>query len=102
NAELKAKRKSPDILYAGDILHIPMDIPAGEELTAKSTNVFTADVGNVEINVRLLHEDGSPVANATCEIHGMGTQSPPLTTTNDDGLVSIVIPTTIRTIDFVF
>jgi len=98
NAELRAARGSPDILYPGDVLYLPMQQqPGGTEVTAKTTNRYRCRVPDVELNL-VLHEDRQPLANADCVIDGLsaGPDGPtPLQQRTDAaGRLALQIPTT--------
>jgi len=100
NAELRAARGSPDILYPGDVLYLPMEQgPGGTEVTAKTTNRYRCRVPRIELEL-VLHEDRKPVAKADClarlpgaPTEGEGAAAVP-GRTDADGRVRFELPVT--------
>ncbi|XXY17060.1 peptidoglycan-binding domain-containing protein [Sorangium sp. So ce216] len=89
NAELRARRASPEVLAPGDILHLADAPRAGTELRARTRNSYRARVPSSVVRVRL-QRGGAPVANARCVVHG---RNPPLETRTDgEGMLCFDAP----------
>jgi N-acetylmuramoyl-L-alanine amidase len=85
NAELKAKRKNPNVLYPGDKLVIPDRDPREENCAVDKRHLFKTK--GPELRLRLVLEDSyeKPVANAECLL-AMDGDSRKITT-DDDGKI---------------
>lgn len=103
NAELRAKRGSPDILYPGDVLWIPKVLEDLIDVYTKRVNRYVADPQDIEVNLRL-RLSGEPLCNADCEVHGIPQEGGErLTATTDDkGVLRLKVPVTVRTVELVF
>lgn len=103
NAELRAKRGSPDILYPGDVLWIPKMLEDLIDLFAKKVNRYVADQQNIELNVRLRLSDG-PLSNAECEVRGIPQEDdqPLMAATDGDGALRLEVPVTVRVVELIF
>lgn len=90
NAELRERRQNPNILHPGDHVFIP-EVRAKEE-AAETTRVHTFRLKGVPVrlNLRLLDEEGAPLAGMKYTLTVDGKQGAGLT--SDDGMISEVIP----------
>ena len=68
NANLKKKRKNPNVLFPGDQLFIPDKKPRHESVVTERSHRF--ELKKPKIRLRLVLEDayGNPIANASCEL----------------------------------
>lgn len=90
NAELKERRRDPNVLMAGDRVFIP-DVRAKEE-SGETTRVHTFRLKGVpvKLNIQLMDINGQFRANVryTLTVDGRRTTG----VSGDDGMVSMVIP----------
>ncbi|MFO0612094.1 MAG: hypothetical protein U0414_05890 [Polyangiaceae bacterium] len=94
NDALRAKRATKDVLYPGDVLHLPDTEPPGLSLEKGSNNRFTARIPRKILRVALLSDTG-PYANAVYEIRGLKLKAgatPPSGTTDANGVVEVPVP----------
>lgn len=85
NAELKEKRKNPNVLFPGDKVYIP-DIEQKEvPCQTGQSHRFQVRMPKLKIRLRLLNLLGKPIANTPCNLQIEG-ESFSLTT-NSDGLI---------------
>jgi hypothetical protein len=96
NAEIKNKRKDPNLLHPGDLIHLPTAKREGLSLQKGTTNSYTAKLPRVEVQLRLSQEDG-PLANEPYELLGLG--APVQGTTGSDGAVQFLAPVTAREVE---
>lgn len=99
NAELRALRKSPDILYPGDILHVPDAAPQGLPLNSGTTNSYCLSIPKVTLSVRFVIGE-APLASETFVIHGLG--APQSGTTDKNGSITIAAPVRVREVTVAF
>ncbi len=92
NADLRAKRPNPEILYPGDLLYLPEKEPAPSEMAQGSENSYAADVPTVKVTLVFTNADPS-LANEPFEVEGL-----PLTTgtTDGDGQFEFDVPVIVR------
>jgi N-acetylmuramoyl-L-alanine amidase len=66
NAELRRKRKNPNILFPGDIVSVPGSGVDGKDLACGSGHVhrFVANLATRRVKLTLLDEAGGPLAKA--------------------------------------
>jgi len=105
NAELKQKRGSPDILYPGDVLYIPVEVAeALLPMALQAVNQYTATVPGVTVNLRFVFGayGDAPLADEKCEIRGLPGDGPATYTTDGDGKLSVVVPPTVRAFEVRF
>lgn len=99
NADLKKKRRNPEILAPGDVLFLRRVKPKWLSVTVGSTNSFTGKVPTAQVQVVLRDSAGTPLANKNV------TTSPKLgddpLSTDGSGLLTLVVPLTLRTISVV-
>ena len=100
NATLKAKRKTQDVLYPGDILYLPVKHTGGLPVSAGGDNNYCAKVPTIKVRLQLVDIDG-PLAHEECEVSGTGsTPGDPLEVVTDaDGWLDLTISTLIRRIE---
>jgi len=94
NAELKAKRKDPNQLVAGDVLYIPDDPPKKLPFVAKSDNQYVADVPKVKVKVAL-KVAGTVLKQEPYVVKGIGHDDEEKKT-DDDGNVEVEAPVHVR------
>jgi hypothetical protein len=98
NADLKAKRPDPNLLWPTDVLYIPDPVDAPlTNLTPGTTNSFVTDAPNVPMTLRFLDPD---CASQACTVQEL----PELTglTTDENGNVTLTVPITTETVTIVF
>lgn len=96
NAELKAQRGDPNVLKAGDVLHIPDAPPLRLQLRAGKENAYVATVPKVSVTV-CLERDGAPLADERVVVKGLGDDEP--TTSDGDGKVILNVPVHVRDVE---
>lgn len=92
NAELKAKRKNPNVLYPGDRVSIPdMEV---KEVSGSTEKKHRFEVKLQKLKLRLVLEDlyEKPIANAKCSLK-VESQEKELQT-DGDGALEMEIPAT--------
>ena len=89
NAEFKAKRPDPNVIYPGDVIWIPDKEPGKEDRPTDNRHTFELKGEQAILRVRLLIED-EPIAAAQCKLQ-VGTQIYNVTT-DGDGLLEKNIP----------
>ena len=72
NAELKALRKDPSMLKAGDVLFVPDEPKPKLRLNKEESNAFVARVPSVKLALQVA-EEGEPLKNKKYVIEGLGT-----------------------------
>jgi hypothetical protein len=93
NAELKDKRKDPNQLLPGDVLHFPRAMREGQALSKGTTNTYKAQVPKTK--VRFTFEDGKgPFAGEDFVIEGLG--APVEGKADGAGTVEIEAPVHVR------
>jgi len=100
NADIKAKRASKDVLYPGDVVHLPEGEQEGLALEQGTTNRYTADVPKRTLRVTVNSQKG-PYANEPYEVHGLPSRpgaAPPKGTTGANGEVELSVPILLREI----
>lgn len=98
NAELRGRRKSPDILQPGDLLYFPpFKGWHGRTLTHGSQNRYEVEVPKREVRIEF---SSKGYGNARYEIHGLGAKVEG--TTDGAGLVTMVVPVHVREVTVVF
>jgi hypothetical protein len=90
NAELKAKRKNPNVLFPGDVLSIPdketKEVAGGTEQRHR----FQARVSRLKLRLVLEDMCEHPIANAKCRLRVEAEEYE--LTTNGNGKIERVIP----------
>ncbi len=90
NAELKELRKEMDILWPGDLLHLPDEPPDPLPLSAHAANAYRAEVPAIAVAVTF-QAQGRPIAGEAYAIDGL----PELDGTSDGaGQVKLELPLT--------
>ncbi|MFO0548520.1 MAG: type VI secretion system tip protein TssI/VgrG [Polyangiaceae bacterium] len=99
NKDLKARRKDPTLLLAGDILHFPRSVRQGEPLTKGTKNEYKAKVPKT--TARFTYEDrGGPWADVEYVIQGLGAETKGKTDKN--GTVVVEAPLHVREVRIAF
>jgi hypothetical protein len=84
NAELKTKRKSPDILLAGDQVFVPVVAAKQVSLATGRQHTLKVTAPKPRLRVRVLDVNGDPVANQFCFL---SVDTPLPLTTDADGRI---------------
>jgi type VI secretion system secreted protein VgrG len=87
NAELKDKRKDPNILHPGDIVHFPRAQREGEMLEKGSSNAYTVNIPRRKVTLRLTD---ARLAGAKYTVAGAGAGNEGVT--DPQGELSIEVP----------
>lgn len=98
NAELKARRGSPEILAPGDVLYLPAGPVEGLELEKGADNAYQATVPRKPFSVKLATLAG-PIADEPYEVRGLPQRPgspPPGGRTGSGGEVELEVPVTTR------
>src|SRR5215212_188617 len=82
NAELKKLRESPNVLFPGDIVHIPDKMQKQESRPTDQTHRFKIVDDRLFLHLALKDFDDQPLANTKCELQVDG-KSITLTTDSD-------------------
>ncbi len=93
NAELKALRKDPSMLKAGDVLFVPDEPKPKLRLNQHEANAFVARVPAVKLALHVA-EDGEPLKNKKYVIEGLGDESEQVT--DGDGKLELSAPVHVR------
>ncbi len=96
NEELRSSGRDPNILAPGDVLRIPSQGAAPPRITPGGTHRYKANVPTVPVRVRLADGRG-PAQNKACRVFGLGAEQ--ALTTDGDGVLEIVVPIHIDTVD---
>jgi hypothetical protein len=100
NADLRARRPDPNMLCAGDILYVPKpETPVWQKVTLGSVNKFVVSVPTVKITLTLA-QNGQPIANATCKVHGL--PGDPERTTDGAGKLEFDAPASLEFVTLEF
>jgi hypothetical protein len=70
NAALRERRPNPEVLAAGDILHVPETPAPGHRVTMGTTNRFSGRLPSVVLALSLSGSDGRPQANKRVWVDG--------------------------------
>jgi hypothetical protein len=90
NAQLKAKRKTPNILLPGDKLFIPDKVPKVEVRPTGQSHRFQLAGQSLKLRIVLRDFDNQPIAGTACVLDVEG-QSYDLQT-DSEGLIEVDIP----------
>ncbi|HEY3838363.1 MAG TPA: LysM domain-containing protein, partial [Bryobacteraceae bacterium] len=90
NADLKAKRKNPNILFPGDIVYIPDHANKIESRPTDQRHKFVTNAESLMLRLILERSYDSPLTSTPCELV-VGTNQFKLTT-DGDGLIEQKIP----------
>lgn len=93
NAELKALRKDPSLLKAGDVLFVPDELKPKLRLNKEETNAFVARVPAVKLALHVA-EEGEPLKNEKYVIEGLGDESERVT--DGEGKLELTVPVHVR------
>lgn len=104
NAELRALRRSFDVLAPGDILFLPTEPRPGFPFTPREKNLYTAKAPVIEVT--LVFKDGErPLAQEPYEIHGLGGAQGEVAShaeTDAEGRATLRVPVTAREVSVFF
>jgi len=94
NAELRSKRKNPNVLFPGDVVNIPSVRPKEFRPKLNAWNQYVVRAGSASVRIRLT-VNGAPLANVKLTA---SVDDGPSTTarTDDDGRVEIAVSPTAR------
>lgn len=99
NAELAAKRENPDMLSAGDVIHLPVKPPQSLPVRAQTGNKYRAFVPMIAVRLNLASER-CDLAGERFEVHGVRSdKAEPVGTVGQGGEVAFEVPTDIRAIE---
>jgi N-acetylmuramoyl-L-alanine amidase len=90
NADLRAQRPDPNVLYPGDILYIPDKQSRDEQRPTDHTHFFVVKKSTIKLRIKIRDFDNLPIAAADCRLEIDGTNYP--LTTDGDGLIEQEIP----------
>jgi hypothetical protein len=90
NRDLVARRKDPNVLASGDVLHLPDPAPAKLTFKPGQTNAFTATLTRVDV-ATVFSNLGKPLANEDYEVDGLGAVVKG--TTDGDGAATVTATT---------
>jgi N-acetylmuramoyl-L-alanine amidase len=90
NADFRARRPDPNLLYPGDELYIPDRDPGGEGRQTDQRHTFVLSTKQTYINVRVQDPAKQPIKNAPYKLVLEGLELKG--TTDGDGWVKGVIP----------
>lgn len=93
NGELKALRKDPSMLKAGDVLFVPDEPKPKLRLNKEETNAFVARVPAVKIALHVA-EEGEPLKNKKYVVEGLGDETEQVT--DGDGKLEVSAPVHVR------
>jgi hypothetical protein len=99
NGALRELRKTPDVLYPGDVLQLPVAKPESQSLVGGSGNAYAASIPCVEVILVLRDDTGNLLPSEPCEIEGCGPPdgpAPPPTSSDGDGKITLAVPVTQR------
>jgi len=96
NAELKAKRKNPDVLAPLDLLYLPPKPDEGLHVEVGDTLEVTATVPVHTVKLKLCDGKGKPFAGEAFEVEG-GEPEPAPGKTDGDGVATFTALVTART-----
>lgn len=88
---LVAARRDPNLLYPGDILFIPERPADPSPLVSQTTNVFTADLPVVPVELRFVRGN-EPRADEGVSFNGLPPHVEPPTETDELGCVRVEVP----------
>jgi len=90
NAELRAKRPDPNVLYPGDVVFIPDKVERFERRPTGQTHVFQLDLPKLKLRIKIRDFDNLPMAGLDCVLTVEGREYK--LTTNGDGQIEQDIP----------
>lgn len=94
NAELRAKRENPGVLYPGDELFVPDKIQQRLPRPTTQTHVFVTKVDLLKLRVAIVDFDNRPIANEPGILVVEGRRRD--VTTDGDGVVEVKVPRSAR------
>jgi hypothetical protein len=66
NADLKSKRKNPNVLYPGDVLFIPDQTSKSSQASTDQRHQYTLQSGTLKLRLKILDLNGQPAAGVQC------------------------------------
>lgn len=76
NADLKARRKNPNLLLPGDVVNLPGAVPrTAKAQTLKKHEFVAASHDVLDVRVALLDENSKPIKGARCQFLEEGRQA---------------------------
>jgi LysM domain len=93
NADLQKLRTDPAILFPGDVLHIPDQMPrrpVWRSLQAGTTNSFSSDAPRIPVAIQFVFDDGSPRSSVACSIDELPDQAD--LQTDGSGVLTLKVP----------
>lgn len=94
NADLRASRPNPEMLYPGDVVYLPDQSPTPSPMAQGTENGYAADVPTVKVTVTFSNEDpAQSLANEAYEVDGLPVTSG---TTDGNGEASFDVPVIVR------
>jgi len=95
NADLKGKRKSPNVLYPGDVLFIPDKATKDVGAPTDQKHQYTLQGGKLKLRLKILDLNGQPAAGVKCLLT-VEAQIQELTS-DSGGIIEQTIPRTAST-----
>jgi peptidoglycan hydrolase-like protein with peptidoglycan-binding domain len=92
NAEIKAKRRKPNVLHQGDVVYIPRARKTGQPLSKGTTNTYQVKVPRKKLSLTFKDDR---VQNAEYTVRGLGS---PVTGSTSSGAFSVDVPVYVREI----
>lgn len=89
NVDLQATRHNPLQLYTGDVVRVPIADKGEEPGAGESENPFQIPTSKLYLNLRLLREDYTALANTSYSLQVDGEPTPREGTTDDKGQLEI-------------
>jgi N-acetylmuramoyl-L-alanine amidase len=91
NAELRKKRKNPNILFAGDVVVIPDTTTKHEDAATERRHRFVMNEHRLKLRIDVEDAFRAPLKNTPCELGAEGADAKPRRT-DGNGRVEIDIP----------
>jgi hypothetical protein len=105
NEDLRTRRRDPDVLFPGDIIYIPVRTPSTQDVTARSSNDYEAEIPMTEVSLVFEGSDGKAIASEPCEVRGLvgASDAPPQKMATDgSGTLKLEVPVTTRELEVAF
>jgi N-acetylmuramoyl-L-alanine amidase len=94
NANLKKLRQSPNVLFPGDVVHIPDKLQKHESRPTDQTHRFKVADDRLFLHLALKDFDDEPLANTKCELQVDGKSTS--LTTDGDGHIKVPVSRTAK------
>lgn len=92
NGALREKRKSPNVLYEGDVIIVPDQVPGAVTVQTGRSHRFVLRRGELYLRLQLADVDGTPLQNLPCMLEVEGERFS--LTTDGDGKIEQRISST--------